>query len=321
MFCSIPASGISDMPQVVTQTARVTKPARTVALRRAFGLLLRDKFAFGGAIFLIIVVFCAVFGPALFADEAGRINLRTRNAAPGLGNGWAFLLGADSLGRSLLLRLIVGAQNTILLAVSAVVCSLTIGSALGFVAGYRGDWLSNVILRLADILMSFPSLLLALIVLYVLEPGMTNVILVLAITRIPIYLRTARAEVLEVRERVFVTASRIMGASPLRIVWKHVRPAVMPTLVTIATLEVAFVMLAESSLSFLGLGIQSPEFTWGAMVAQGQSYLSSAWWVAFWPGLAITLTAMSLNLLANWVRIVSDPVQSWRLETPDKQHG
>jgi peptide/nickel transport system permease protein len=163
--------------------------------------------------------------------------------------------------------------------------------------------------------MSFPSLLLALIVLYVLEPGVTNVILVLAITRVPIYLRTTRAEVLEIRERTFVTAARLMGASPWRLVWKHIRPTVTPTLITIATLEFAFVMLSESSLSFLGLGIQAPEFTWGAMVAQGQSYLGTAWWVAFWPGLAITLTAMSLNLLANWVRIVSDPVQRWRLET------
>lgn len=303
---------------MVSQVAPDTTSARRLALRRPFGLLWRDKFAFCAAIFLSVVVFCALFGPALFADDAIRVSLRTRNAAPSLANGWEYLLGADSLGRPLLLRLIVGAQNTIFLAVSAVACSLTVGSALGFVAGYRSDWLSTLILRLADIVMSFPSLLLALIVLYVLEPAVTNVILVLAITRVPIYLRTARAEVLEVRERVFVTASRIMGASPLRIVWKHIRPAVTPTLVTIATLEVAFVMLAESSLSFLGLGIQPPEFTWGAMVAEGQSYLGTAWWVAFWPGLAITLTAMSLNLLANWVRIVSDPVQSWRLEKSDE---
>jgi peptide/nickel transport system permease protein len=320
MLRSTPASGTNDMPQSVTQTLPVAASSGSLAFRRAVGLLWRDKFAFAAAIFLLIVILCTLFGPALFADEANRMNLRTRNAAPGLANGWQFLLGADSLGRALLLRLIVGAQNTILVALSAVVCSLIVGSALGFVAGYRNDWLSSVILRLADIVMSFPSLLLALIVLYVLTPGLANVILVLAITRVPIYLRTTRAQVLEVRERVFVTASRIMGASPLRIVWKHIRPAVMPTLITIATLEVAFVMLAESSLSFLGLGIQSPEFTWGAMVAEGQSYLSSAWWVAFWPGLAITLTAMSLNLLANWVRIVSDPVQRWRLEKREKHH-
>ena len=171
-----------------------------------------------------------------------------------------------------------------------------------------------MIMRMADILMGFPSLLLALIVLYVLEPAVTNVVLVLAITRVPIYLRTTRAEVLEVRERMFVTAARAMGATPMRIVWRHIRPMVTPTIVTIATLDFAFVMLAESSLSFLGLGIQSPEFSWGLMVAQGKNYLGTAWWLAFWPGLAITLTTMSLNLFANWVRIVGDPVQRWRLE-------
>lgn len=278
-------------------------------------LLWRDKYATGAVLFLAIVIAAALFGPAILGEDGGRINLKMRNAPPlSFQYGWEFVLGADSLGRSLLLRLVVGAQNTMLLAGSAVCCSLLLGSVLGFVAGYRNDWTSNVIMRLADIVMSFPSLLLALIVLFVLSPGIINVILVLAITRIPIYLRTTRAEVLEVRERTYVTAARLMGASPWRVVWKHIRPTVTPTLITIATLEFAFVMLAESSLSFLGLGIQPPEFTWGAMVAQGQSYLGTAWWVAFWPGLAITLTAMSLNLIANWLRIATDPVQRWRLE-------
>jgi peptide/nickel transport system permease protein len=296
--------------------------AEAAAWRQALGLLWRDKFAFAAVLFLILVAFAACFGPWLLGPTATKINLLARNAPPmSTQLGWLYVLGADSLGRSILARIIVGAQNTMMLAGCAVVASLLIGSLLGFVAGYRNDWTSGVILRLADILMSFPSLLLAMIVLYVLTPGVANVIVVLAITRIPIYLRTTRAEVLEIRERTFVVAARVMGASPWRIVWKHVRPTVTPTLVTIATLEFAFVMLSESSLSFLGLGIQAPEFTWGAMVAQGQSYLGTAWWVAFWPGLAITLTAMSLNLLANWVRIATDPVQRWRLETRSPTHG
>jgi peptide/nickel transport system permease protein len=299
----------------MTTTAPSITETKPSSLHRSLGLLWRDKFAFVAAIFLIAVIGAALFGPSLVGTSGNKINLLARNAPPlSTHLGWAYLLGADSLGRSLLLRLIIGAQNTVLVATAAVVCSLIVGSVLGFLAGYRNDWTSGAIMRLADILMSFPSLLLALIVLFVLSPGVTNVILVLAITRVPIYLRTTRAEVLEIRERTFVTAARAMGASPWRLVWKHIRPTVMPTLITIATLEFAFVMLAESSLSFLGLGIQAPEFTWGAMVAQGQSYLSTAWWVTFWPGLAIALTAMSLNLLANWVRIVSDPVQRWRLE-------
>lgn len=293
-----------------------TTPSENASrLRQSLGLLWRDKFAFVAALFLILVLLTAIFGPYALGNVANKINLAARNAPPlSLHLGPSYLLGADSLGRSILLRLAIGTQNTMLVAATAVLSSLLIGSALGFVAGYRNDWTGSVIMRIADVLMSFPSLLLALIVLFVLEPSILNVILVLAITRVPIYLRTTRAEVLEIRERTFVTASRVMGATPWRIVWKHIRPTVTPTLVTIATLEFAFVMLSESSLSFLGLGIQPPNFTWGAMVAQGQSYLATAWWVAFWPGLAITLTAMSLNLLANWVRIVFDPVQRWRLE-------
>jgi peptide/nickel transport system permease protein len=305
-------------------TMTISRPAlaEEAPWRQSLGLLWRDKFAFAAVLFLILVAFAACFGPWLLGTAATKINLLARNAPPmSTQLGWLYVLGADSLGRSILARIIVGAQNTMMLAGCAVVASLLIGSLLGFVAGYRNDWTSGVIMRLADILMSFPSLLLAMIVLYVLTPGVANVIVVLAVTRIPIYLRTTRAEVLEIRERTFVVAARVMGASPWRIVWKHVRPTVTPTLVTIATLEFAFVMLSESSLSFLGLGIQAPEFTWGAMVAQGQSYLGTAWWVAFWPGLAITLTAMSLNLLANWVRIATDPVQRWRLETRSPTHG
>jgi peptide/nickel transport system permease protein len=306
----------------MTMTAPSLAVAEPSAWRQSLGLLWRDKFAFVAVLFLILVVLAACFGPWLFGPTATKINLLARNAPPlSTHLGWHYVLGADSLGRSILARIIVGAQNTMMLAGCSVIAALLIGSLLGFIAGYRNDWTGSIIMRLADILMSFPSLLLAMIVLYVLTPGVANVILVLAITRIPIYLRTTRAEVLEIRERTFVVAARVMGASPWRIVWKHIRPTVTPTLVTIATLEFAFVMLSESSLSFLGLGIQAPEFTWGAMVAQGQSYLGTAWWVAFWPGLAITLTAMSLNLLANWVRIVTDPVQRWRLETRKPANG
>ena len=147
-----------------------------------------------------------------------------------------------------------------------------------------------------------------------LSPSVGNVILVLAVTRIPIYLRTTRAEVLEIKERMFVQAAQVMGASPSRIVFRHILPMVIPTLVTIATLDFAFVMLAESALSFLGIGIQPPEITWGLMVAQGKQYLANAWWLAFWPGLAIILTTLSLNLLSSWLRIALDPAQRWRLE-------
>lgn len=285
------------------------------------GLLWADKFAFFAALFLLIVVFLAIFGPILLGDAATSLNLRGRNSPPfTLERGWLFFLGGDALGRSILARIIVAAQNTIFIAGASVVCSLLIGMTLGLIAGYSGRRLSDAIMRLADVIMSFPSLLLAVIVLYMLEPSVMNLVVVLAITRIPIYLRTTRAEVLEIRERMFVQAAQVMGASNLRIICRHMLPLVIPTLITIGTLDFAFVMLAESSLSFLGIGIQPPEITWGLMVSQGRAYLNQAWWLAFWPGVAIILSTMSLNLLSRWLRTVLDPVQRWRLEVGGKNN-
>lgn len=287
----------------------------TVMLR----MLWRDKSAFIAVIFLLIVLFFALFGPLLFEEIATKNNLRGRNAPPfDFSKDWLFWLGGDALGRPLLARIFVAAQNTIVVAAGAVFCSMIIGTALGLVAGYTSRLASQVILRLADVIMSFPSLLLAVIVLYMLPPSVGNLIVVLAITRIPVYLRTSRAEVLEIRERMFVQAARVMGASGKRIIFRHILPVVLPTLLTIATLDFAFVMLAESSLSFLGIGIQPPEISWGLMVAQGRPYLTTAWWLSFWPGLAIILTTLSLNLLSNWMRTALDPVQRWRLETMKK---
>ena len=285
-------------------------------------MLWRDKFALFAAIFLIAVVGCALIGTGLIDDLATRPNLRARNAPPfDFSKAWLFWLGGDALGRPLLARIIVAAQNTMMVAAGAVACSLAIGTTLGLIAGYTSKTASQVIMRLADIIMSFPSLLLAVIVLYMLEPSVSNLVIVLAITRIPVYLRTSRAEVLEIRERMFVQAARVMGASTPRIVFRHILPIILPTLVTIATLDFAFVMLAESSLSFLGIGIQPPEITWGLMVAQGRPYLTTAWWLSFWPGLAIILTTLSLNLLSSWMRTALDPVQRWRLEIARRKNG
>ena len=285
---------------------------------QALRLLWHDKFALVAACYLALMALCALFGPMLLGEAANAMNLRMRNAPPfTLEQGWLYILGADALGRSILARLVVAAQNTLAVAAAAVAVAMTIGGVLGLIAGYAGGFVGNLIMRLADVIMSFPSLLLAVVVLYVFEPRVANLVLVLAVTRIPIYLRTTRAEVLELRERMFVSAARVMGAGPVRIVWRHVVPLVVPTLITIATIDFAFVMLAESALSFLGIGIQPPEITWGLMVAQGRNYLGIAWWLAFWPGVAIMLTTLALNLLSSWMRIATDPVQRWRLEVAD----
>jgi peptide/nickel transport system permease protein len=302
---------------VVSSAVSSDLPPLEHPVKRIFALLWHDKFALCAALYLIIIIACAIFGPALLGDVATKMNLRLRNAPPlSLEHGWMYVLGGDALGRSILARIIVASQNTLAIAAAAVPLALLAGGTLGLIAGYAGGWLSQVIMRIADVLMSFPSLLLAVVVLYVFEPRVANLVLVLAITRMPVYIRTTRAEVLEIRERLFVDAARALGADSFRIVRKHIVPLVISTLITIATLDFAYVMLAESALSFLGIGIQPPEITWGLMVAQGRNYLTSAWWLAFFPGLMIMLTTLALNLLSGWIRVAADPVQRWRLEMP-----
>lgn len=294
-----------------------SEPSRSLAGKAGslLAMLWRDKTALVSALFLLVVAIAAIFGAWLLDPSTLTVNLRGRNLPPfSLDQGWLYVLGADSLGRSILSRIVVGASYTIGIAVASVLVALVVGGALGLVAGYRGGWVSSVILRTADVIMSFPSLLLALIVLYVLGGHVATLIMVLALSRVPIFLRTCRAEVLEIRERLFVTASRVMGASSPRLIWRHILPATLPTLINLATLEFAFVMLAESSLSFLGLGVQSPGVSWGLMVSDGRAHLASAWWLSFWPGVAITLTAICSNVLAGWVQTVNDPAQKWRLE-------
>lgn len=278
-------------------------------------LLLRDKLAMVSLAFLVLVLALAFIGPWITGDAATRPNLRLRNAPPlSFEHGWVYLLGADSLGRAMLPRLIFASRTTLGIAVAAVLTSAIVGGALGLLAGYARGWVASLVMRLTDVVMSFPSLLLAVVILYMFAPSVVNIVVVLAITRLPVYIRTTRAEVLELRERMFVSAARVMGASPTRIALRHVLPLVIPTLTTLMTVEFAYVMLAESGLSFLGIGIQPPEVTWGLMVAQGRNYLGSAWWLAFFPGLAIMLTTLACNLLSSWLRIAADPLQRWRLE-------
>ncbi|MDF1585434.1 ABC transporter permease [Marinimicrococcus flavescens] len=300
-------------------SASLPGAAGGLGARRWLAMLARDPLACLAALFLLLLVLAALLGPALIPESAGRMNLRLRNAPPfELANGWLYILGADTLGRSMLARLIEASRSTLMVASSAVALSFLIGGTLGVLAGYARGWGATLILRMADVLMSFPSLLLAVVVLYTFSPSIKNIVLVLAITRLPVYIRTARAEILELRERMFVSAARVMGAGPIRTALRHVVPFVLPTLLTLAAVDFAYVMLAESALSFLGIGIQPPDVTWGLMVAQGRGYLASAWWLAFFPGLFIMLTTLSLNLLASWLRVAADPQQRWRLEPGGK---
>ncbi|MBB4953563.1 peptide/nickel transport system permease protein [Agrobacterium vitis] len=301
-----------------TDSASHAEPSFAIRMVR---MLWADKFAFCAAVFLLGIVILAIIGPTWLGDVAIKQNLRGRNLPPfDWQREWVWWIGADSLGRPLLARIIVAAQSTLMVAAGAVLLSSMIGTVLGLFAGYSSPRVGQIVMRLADVIMSFPSLLIAVIVLFLLGSSILNLVLVLSITRIPVYVRTTRAEVLEIRERMFVQAATVMGASSNRILFRHILPVVFPTLTTLATLDFAYVMLAESALSFLGIGIQPPDITWGLMISQGRQYLTNAWWLSFWPGLAIIITTMSLNLLSNWLRIALDPVQRWRLEMKGGKH-
>ncbi|MGW0826148.1 dipeptide/oligopeptide/nickel ABC transporter permease/ATP-binding protein [Streptomyces sp. NPDC002845] len=286
---------------------------RSTARRKWTALLLQDRFAFAAALVLLAAALCAVLGPFLVGDLATRQNLRDPGRPPfSLDHGWAFILGSDSLGRPVAARLMVAAGTTLSVAVPAVLCSLTVGSVWGMWAGYHGGWRENVSLRIADVILSFPSLLLAVVVLYVFSPSAAAIVVVLAVARIPVYLRTARAESAELRSRLFLDAARTFGTGSWAAIRRHVAPTVLPTLLTVAALDFCFVMLTESSLSFLGIGIQPPDVSWGLMVAQGRQELQSAWWIAVFPGLAIVITTVSATVLAAWARLSTDPGQRWR---------
>ncbi|MFE2446057.1 ABC transporter permease [Streptomyces melanosporofaciens] len=284
-------------------------------------LLGRDRGATVAAVVLAMVFLVALFGRLFIGDRAVRQDLRASLRPPSLDHGFYGLLGTDVLGRSVLARLVDAAGTTLSIAVPAVLCSLLIGSALGLWAGYHGGMRENVAMRVADVILSFPSLLIAVVVLYVFAPSAMNLVLILAIARVPVYLRTARAESAELRSRLFVDAARTFGTPSRNIIHRHILPIALPTLLTVATLDFCFVMLTESSLSFLGIGIQPPDVSWGLMVAQGRQYLQTAWWIAVLPGFAIVLTTVSATVLAAWVRLATDPAQRWRLTLPRKRRG
>jgi peptide/nickel transport system permease protein len=307
----------------MTTTVDTPAAARPVHKQRQkwWQLLGKDRFAAVAAVLLGLVVLTAVFGSLLIGDRAVRQDMRASLRPPSFDHGFFGLLGTDVLGRSVLARLVEAAGTTLSVAVPAVLCSLLIGSALGMWAGYHGGWRESLAMRVADVILSFPSLLLAVVVLYVFAPSAANIVLVLAFARIPIYLRTARAESAELRTRLFVDAARTFGTKSWPTIYRHLLPIVLPTMLTVATLDFCFVMLSESSLSFLGIGIQPPDVSWGLMVAQGRQYLQTAWWIAVFPGVAIVVTTVSATILAAWVRLATDPAQRWRLTMAKRRRG
>jgi peptide/nickel transport system permease protein len=282
--------------------------ARSQGRWRLFRRGLRNRKALIGGVIVGLVVFCGVFADLISPYDPVKQELVNKLQPPlFFGGTLAHPLGTDSLGRDILSRLIFGARVSLIVGVVSVLFQATIGVILGLIAGYYGGWIDAVIMRFADIQLALPFLILALAVIAVLGTGLQNIIIALGLTGWVLYGRTVRAEVLAVREREYVQAARLTGASDRRIVIRHILPNDAVSLIVLGTLQVARMIISEASLSYLGLGIPPPTASWGGMVAEGRNVISLAWWVATLPGLATLFSVIGINLLGDFLRDELDP--------------
>lgn len=262
-----------------------------------------------GLVLIATLLLLALLGPLLQLPDPTRTNLRARMLAPTLG--WSGLgahpLGTDQLGRDILARIVAGSRVTLAVAGAAVLLGGVLGTILGLVSGYFGGLLDRLLMRLVDIQLAVPLMLLALMVVAALGPSLQNLVMVLALVSWVRYARIVRGQVLSVREREFVQSARAIGASAPRILRLHILPNVLTPAIVVATLELARVIVLEAGLSFLGLGVQPPFASWGRMLAEGRAYIASAWWVITFPGLALMITVLSVNLVGDWLRDHLDP--------------
>jgi len=260
-------------------------------------------------VLLLCIVGVAILAPFLTPHDPNKVAIGARLQGPGYrtDDGKLFLLGTDGVGRDVLSRVLVGSRLSLLIAVSAVLIAALLGSTVGLVSGFAGGAMDSVIMRLGDIWLAFPEILLALSVTAVLGPSVLNLIVALGLSRWVSYARLVRGNVLTLREREFVTAAHSIGVSPLQIMLRHILPNVVDVIVILSALHLGQMIILESALSFLGLGIQPPTPSWGGMIGDGRIYLHNAWWVATFPGLAIAGTVLLAGLFGDALRDALDP--------------
>ncbi|MCU5774192.1 ABC transporter permease [Erwiniaceae bacterium BAC15a-03b] len=265
--------------------------------------LRENPLAMSGLLVILAVLLLSLLAPLLTPYTPGTQDLTNRLAAPSLQH-W---LGTDELGRDVWTRIIFGGRTTLGMVIAVVLLTAPLGLLIGCIAGYVGGWLDKTLMRLTDIFLAFPRLILALAFVAALKPGVESAVLAIALTAWPPYARLARAETLQFRNSDFIAASRITGASPLRIILRHVMPLCVPSLIVRVTLDMSSIIITAASLGFLGMGAQPPSPEWGTMIATARRFLFSEWWVPLMPCIAIFLTSLAFNFLGDGLRDVLDP--------------
>jgi peptide/nickel transport system permease protein len=264
----------------------------------------RNPLAMIGLGISVALIFMSIFAPLLAPYDPIVQSLPDRLLPPLTPGHW---MGTDDFGRDIYSRLLYGSRITLYIVMLVILTAPVVGLIIGTVAGYFGGWVDAVLMRITDIFLAFPKLILALALVAVLGPGMVNAVLAIAITSWPPYARVARAETLTVRNSDYIAATRLQGASALRLIWGHVMPMCLPSVIIRVTLDMAGVILTAAGLGFLGLGVQPPLPEWGLMISAGRKFLFEQWWVATMPGLAIFIVSLGFNLLGDGLRDVLDP--------------
>jgi peptide/nickel transport system permease protein len=279
-------------------------------LQSAWWRFMRHHLAVLGLLIILTVIGLALLAEVIAPRSPVALQIPLRLKPPGFvdpRSGQTMWLGTDHLGRDILSRIIYGSRISLMVSLPAVAISATVGLTLGLLAGFYRGWLDSVVMRLVDMQLAFPFILLALSIVALMGPSLRNIIIVFAITTWPVYARTTRGSVLSLREREFVQAARSVGAGDRHLLWRHVLPNVISPVLVLASFEVARMIILESALGFLGLGVQPPTPTWGNMLADGRDYIRDAWWIATFPGLAIMITAAGVNFLGDGLRDLLDP--------------
>ncbi|SIT72780.1 ABC transporter permease [Edaphobacillus lindanitolerans] len=296
------------MTQITEPAIKVTRKPKSSSgnlIRR----LLKSRTGMLGLIIVLLVTLMAIFAPFLAMHDPAKTDIMNRLVPPFWldGGNMSYPLGTDNLGRDVLSRIIYGSRVSLLVGISAVLLAGAIGIVMGLLAGYYGKAWDFLIMRLVDSFLAIPSILFMLIVLAVMGPSLSTLILVLGGTTWVVYARMVRSETLSVKERDYVQSAKAIGALDFRIIVKYILPNVISSFIVIATLNVATTIIMEASLSFLGLGIQPPDVSWGLMLSDGREYIATSWWVATFPGLAITITVLGVIFFGDWLRDVLDP--------------